>query len=373
MSATRKWLYASTVLVVTVAAIALLAIAAEFAVRARNYLKYGELFWGVEQTYEVDALTGLRIPVPNGHFGHIRINSLGFRSPEIVVPKPPDTVRLAFLGASTTYCAEVSGNEAAWPEQVWRKLEQALPGVKLDYVNAGVPGYGVGTSQMNLERRVAPLAPDVIVYYEATNDLKGNSFALAQAAGLAQRRTEQQFLWPAKYSLLWYLAEKNLRVLEQGRAAKETRTLVVDRDRLTTPFRRDLTAFVAAAHRITSTVVLVTFSSRLRRSQSAEEQARAAQTDLYYMPYMSVDALLDAYEAYNDVIRGVARQEGAVLIDGEDSIPGDALHFADSVHFTDRGSAAMASRVTEGLLASDLVRARLEGVARSPVATAVTE
>src|SRR4051794_17475153 len=49
-----------------------------------------------------DPQTGLRLPVPQSTQGKIRVNSLGFRSPEIPVPKPPGTVRLAFLGSSTT-------------------------------------------------------------------------------------------------------------------------------------------------------------------------------------------------------------------------------------------------------------------------------
>jgi hypothetical protein len=36
-----------------------------------------------------DQQTGLRLPVPNSTQGKIRLNSLGFRSPEIAVPKPP--------------------------------------------------------------------------------------------------------------------------------------------------------------------------------------------------------------------------------------------------------------------------------------------
>jgi lysophospholipase L1-like esterase len=355
-----KWLYAMAMFVVALVAVALLGVTAELAVRVRNYLKYGELFWGIEETYTIDAASGLRIPIPNGHFGHILINSMGFRSPEILVPKPADTARIAFLGASTTYCAEVSSNQKAWPDEVWHGLERALPNVRIDYVNAGVPGYGVAASQKNLERRVAKLAPDVIVYYEATNDLKGNSFALAEAAGIAQERAEKQFMWPAKYSLLWYLAELNLRIVSQKNPATNSAKLTIHGDELTAPFRRDLTSFVQAAHRVTDVVVLVTFSSRLRRDQPPEEQAKAVQTDIFYMPYMSIDSLLDAYEAYNVVIREVAQAEGAILIDGNESIPGDAAHFADSVHFTDLGSATMAERVTKGLLASSVVRARLQ-------------
>src|SRR5688572_4445439 len=44
-----------------------------------------------------DRESGLRLPVPNSSQGKIRINSQGFRSPEVPVPKPPGTVRLAFL------------------------------------------------------------------------------------------------------------------------------------------------------------------------------------------------------------------------------------------------------------------------------------
>jgi hypothetical protein len=103
-------------------------------------------------------------------------------------------------------------------------------------------------------------------------------------------------------------------------------------------------------------VVLPTFSYRLRREQSAEQQLEAAESALYYMPYMSVEGLLKGYEAYNQAIREVARDTGALLVDGELEIPGDPLHFNDSVHFTDVGSAAMAGRVSAALLASERFR-----------------
>ena len=70
------------------------------------------------------------------------------------------------------------------------------------------------------------------------------------------------------------------------------------------------------------------------------------------MPYMSIHGLIQGYAEYNDVVREVASETGVVLIDGENSIPGDAQHFADSVHFTDKGSHLMARRVARGLIQS---------------------
>jgi lysophospholipase L1-like esterase len=49
-----------------------------------------------------------------------------------------------------------------------------------------------------------------------------------------------------------------------------------------------------------------------------------------------------------------------LLIDEEDAIPGDALHFTDTVHFTDAGSALMARRVTHALTEAPRFRQLVE-------------
>ena len=81
---------------------AVLAALAETTIRVRHDFSYGKM-WGVEETYRTDAESGLRIPIAGLALDKISINSLGFRGPEIEVPKPAQTIRIAFLGASTTY------------------------------------------------------------------------------------------------------------------------------------------------------------------------------------------------------------------------------------------------------------------------------
>ncbi|OLE60560.1 MAG: hypothetical protein AUI36_12235 [Cyanobacteria bacterium 13_1_40CM_2_61_4] len=112
---------------------------------------------------------------------------------------------------------------------------------------------------------------------------------------------------------------------------------------------------VEASQRVARLVVLVTFSTQLRNDQTAEQQTRAALTSLYYMPYMSINDLVQAYDTYNEVVRQVAQETGSMLIGNENSIPGNASHFVDSVHFTDKGSYVMAQRVAHALLESNVL------------------
>jgi lysophospholipase L1-like esterase len=349
----------------TVATIGALVVGAEAFMRVRAAEKYGSTET-VEDLYSIDPASGLRVPVPGSHFGgRLTINRLGFRGPELAVPKPPHSVRIAFLGASTTWCAEVSSDEKAWPSLVVDQLRLRFPRARLDFVNAGVPGYTVTTSLRNLDLRVAQLRPDIIVIYHATNDMSAELRALAKGQGIIRDLNVAERSWLARQSLLWDLAEKNLRLVlaRQGLKEKAGR-LEVDTARLGEQFRRDLLALVAASKAVADRVALATFSVQLRHGQSVAQQKRASASALYYMPFMTPEALIQAYARYNDIIREVATETGALLIEGEDEIPGDAAHFNDSVHFKDAGSERMAERVSNALASDRRVAQALAGAVK---------
>lgn len=341
---------------VTILAIALSLLAAEGAVRWRQTLKYGSAAT-IEEFYAIDPKSGLRVPIANYSDGRISVNSIGFRGPEIAVAKPPGTVRLAFLGASTTWCAEVSGNDRVWPHLVTTALSRAFPGARIDYVNGGVPGYSMEFILKGLQLRVAPLQPDVIVVYEVSNNLSGELRELAAKRGIIPSARVQELTWPSRYSLLWNLVEKNLRVLAAQRAAEDNRRrLEVDPATLGEEYRNELSQLLRAAQQHAGLVALATFSIQPRREQSPEQQLRASASALFYTPFATPRLLIESYERYNQIVREVAKETGALLIEGERDIPGDAVHFADTIHFTDAGSKAMAERISSALIASPALR-----------------
>jgi len=157
--------------------------------------------------------------------------------------------------------------------------------------------------------------------------------------------------WLARHSLLWFLVEKNLRLMQVRNAvARGDQRLQFDPQALGKNFRSDLYKLVRDAQTVAPIVAVVTFTYQIRREQTPEQKLAAAQLAFYYQPYMTPDDLIGAFERYNHIIREVVAETGAVLIDGEYDIPGDSTHFYDSVHFTDVGAAKMAERVTHSLL-----------------------
>lgn len=321
----------------------------EGAVRLRQWLRYGTSNAEVV-TLVTDPATGLRIAKPNQDTGRIRTDSHGFRNPEIAMPKPPHRVRLAFLGGSTTFCAEVSSNEATWPALVARRLAARYPDVSFDFVNGGQPGYGSQSSLKNLRLRVAPLRPDFILYYEATNDFSEDTRALARRRGIFRGDADNPSAM-ARVSSAWALVEKTLRYRRRS-AGPPGAGMAFDADSLARGFEARLVTILRTAQETAPLCGIATFSHKVRRDQPPAVQHKACESSLYYAPYMSVAGFLDGWDAYNRAIARAAQETGAILIGGEDTIPGDDLHFADSVHFKDAGAVLMAKRVASALIAS---------------------
>src|SRR5262249_13900314 len=158
--------------------------------------------------------------------------------------------------------------------------------------------------------------PDVVVIYEASNNLTGELRAQAAAQGLVQTAEFQQFSWPSRYSLLWSLVEKNLRVVGSERAARDgARRLVVDPAVLGEEYRKELTEVVRAAQRHAKVVAVATFSIHPRRDQTLEQQMRAASSAFVYMPFVTPQLVIESFERSNEAARQVARETGALLIE----------------------------------------------------------
>lgn len=241
-------------------------------------------------------------------------------------------------------------------------FRQRHPGRSFDYVNGGVPGHTVASSLRNLELRVAPLDPDLIVIYHGTNDLSGELRKLAKELGSGRDVSPPEASWLSRLSLLWNLVSKNLRLLIAQRDTGSGASPVVSFEpgELGTSFREDLTRLVQAAKKMGVPVAVATFSVHMRDGQNEEQRRRAMQSAALYMPGFGAQALISAYRHYNQIVGEVARTEGFILIADENRIPGDSAHFVDSVHFTDAGNRVQAERVARVLLEQPGVGAAIQ-------------
>lgn len=314
--------------------------------------------WGFTDAVELKAfdpdIGGARMQ-PNLDTPRLKTNALGYRGPLPVTPKPPRRVRLAFLGASTTFCHEASDEAHTWPQIVWQNVQAAHPDREVDFLNGAIAGWSMPIMRRAFDKDVVPLAPDIVFVYEATNALSLDSRALAREQGLVSEAPDATS-WLGERSLLYGLVEKNLKVWwRRAGATSSAGKLQFDADKLSEGYKTELRALTQAIFAAGALPVLVTFAPRLRPGMSPEAQAEAMITTAYYMPYLGVDGALRGFGAYNARMREVAAETGAVLIDDLDAIPPDGVHYTDSVHFTDAGAAKMAERVSRAVLASPAI------------------
>jgi lysophospholipase L1-like esterase len=94
----------------------------------------------------------------------------GFRGPRFATPKAPGAFRVVALGGSTTYSEFIDDDRDTYPAQLEKSL-RALGYGGVEVINAGAPGYTSWESLVNLEFRVLDLEPDLLVVYDALNDI----------------------------------------------------------------------------------------------------------------------------------------------------------------------------------------------------------
>jgi lysophospholipase L1-like esterase len=129
---------------------------------------------------EIEGQTGYFLPMPNVTYvaspdypGH---NRLGYRGPEVAIPKPPGIFRIVAVGGSTTYGIATDW-EDAYPAQLQNMLRDDYGYTDVEVVNAGLSGYNTWDILANYEFRVSELQPDLIIFYEAINDVPSRAVA----------------------------------------------------------------------------------------------------------------------------------------------------------------------------------------------------
>ena len=339
----------------------ILLVGAEGALRLRQYFRYGTFSTTVlDPMIMTDPESGLLVPRPGFGGGggggggiDIRINSLGFRGDELSRVKPKGTVRIAVLGASTTFCAESSSNHTTWPHRLQEKLQAVYPNVHIEVINAAFSGYVADDNLKNLQHRVLPLDPDLVIYYEANNEIVQDTRGLAEreelrAAGGAPLLVRAL----SRASLIVNLLHTHLAIA----------TRIFAPGRLIDRIPRDLPAhFIGVLDRMRQDLadrhirfMVSTFLVKYRRSQDRATQIKNADVAFFYMPWMSIEGMLDAMDTYNAAILEFAAQHQLPVVDDREAIPPDAAHYADCMHFNDRGSEAMADRFARYLTQSGI-------------------
>jgi lysophospholipase L1-like esterase len=309
---------------------------------------------------------GVQHNVPGARFQKWRINRLGFRGPEVSVPKPPGTSRIMCFGSSETFgLYEPDGRD--WPSVLGGLLSDA-PGIEV--INSSVVGLTGSKRLAYFDRYVMPAEPDVVILYVAFLEYpklapRAREERAASAKGAGTRpatprppiragaiidniRVLPKLRLAIKKSLPPKIAKAistevtrlQLRRRERqvlGDAAPLERVNPEDLD----AFERDLEDSVVGIRRRGIAVVLTTYPTLLNgKNQFLHEQVLLDFRRV--LPVLSRQGIVDAADLFNDRIRRVARRLDVPLVDNDALIPKTTEYFGDNVHYTEKGAELVA-------------------------------
>ena len=103
----------------------------------------------------------------------VEVNALGFRGPALEREKPAGRIRIACLGDSSTFGitrTDVWGQEFSAYPQFLREIARERGRTDLEIINAGVMGYTAAHGLRQLNTRLPPLDPDILLVRFGMND-----------------------------------------------------------------------------------------------------------------------------------------------------------------------------------------------------------
>lgn len=297
-------------------------------------------------------------------FRNWKLNSLGFRGPEIALERTPRCARVVVMGASETFgFYESPGHE--YPSLLARKL--AARGC-IEVVNTAVIGMMLAGMRPYWSHWVARLHPDVVIIYPSPLFYLASSEAPAPATGtktatpavevapdaplnhpfesrfIARLRTVVGSVIPR-----WVAMYRNERDVRNELAAQPPEPEV----RSPPPaalkgFGDDLRTLVESIRASGARVVLLTHAQRAslpieRRTLPDLWEARV------WAPHAALPVFVEFDRAGNLIVRETARERSTQLIDAAAVLNGCFDCFADLNHFDDKGAELMANLITQQL------------------------
>jgi len=316
-------------------------------------------------------------------FAGLVTNQFGLRGPPLEAVKPPKTVRIAFLGASTT--VNNHNYPFSFPERVvfWlnRFAEANRYDVRFEVLNAGREGLNSEDFVAIMREELLPLDPDLAVYYEGANQFDPSRMLVPPTVGRQQidaRDPVAKHIVPA--AIRDHLALGNIvdRVANGFSSLDEPRkplhvliwpmgvseqTPDINSPKLPlhlTTIVQDLDAIRTSLQSIGGRLAVCSFEW-LARDGLALSGTRHAfiykqlNTVLWPLRYSEIRRLADFQ---NRVLRRYAESRGVPFIDVAGQLPQDPNLFVDAIHMTDTGERLKAWIVFQQL--APVLRAEIE-------------
>lgn len=285
------------------------------------------------------------------------INSKGYRGKDFQKNKSIGTTRIIIFGGSSVFdIYQPEGKD--WPHLVEQMLkENGFSNVEV--INAGIPGHNTFDSFGRLFSEVWTLNPDIVILYEAWNDIGWYFTSNSTIQRSVKTYSEYEDVRISYQSVIdKFLCEcSQLYVRLRGRyydwkygiglegASKRINYNAEVTDQSLKQYKINLEMFVDLANNINATPVLVTQARLVDKNNTSEEKLI-----IENQAEMGYATIIKAYEKADEIIKEVSILKKVKVIDASKAVSGKMKYFVDAVHTSSEGSYELAKVVSDYLL-----------------------
>lgn len=289
---------------------------------------------------------------PGAVFKKFRVNSMGFRGPDVSKQELSSHRLVVTAGSSESFGLYEAPNKE-WPRQLADTLSRRCSSSPITVLNSAFAGMSLPTVTQDLRRRILPLKPAVVVYYPQPTQYLYQELPRASEGSLQpivalspwNLRGRERLRNDLKGMLSPAMLEF-FRGVDKARSQRSGQTpferLPVERlDSMEVQLRE----LVGAIRQGDAIPVLVQPQNRFDDTTVVAER-RWLRGWERLLPKASGEMLLEFSRLGAERVRLVA-SDSSVLLTGPDFPSGSwrAPMFADPVHFSDEGAALMAGAV----------------------------
>jgi len=296
-------------------------------------------------------------------------NSYGFRGKEFEIK--PHRKRIVCVGSSTTFGIYVDSDKT-YSAQLENLLNEGAHEFEFEVLNAGIPGWVSTENLLNLQLRILPLQPDLVIIYQGRNEIFPQSFnnfasdySHYRKADYSFKATNYLYKPLFKFSNLfmifatyrgsrfgWSWTDENPAYGNTRFENQPTATQVIEnlddpsRNRV---YRSSVASMVAICKSRNIDIILCTM---------AFQADRLATGNLENDPII-YESLQKQVNENNQIVREIANKFGVPVAETA-SLMNEPELFLDDCHFNEKGHARRAAIIYQTIVESKLFQSGLK-------------
>lgn len=305
------------------------------------------------------------------YYAWAHVNASGFRGRPVEVVKPDSVLRVMVVGGSTVFDSTVDGDDQAWPARLEHHLGCLLPSRKVEVINAGVPGYVMLDNLIRLQSELYEFKPDILVLYQAHNDLLAALHRIHESYRGARTPREVESVapwtqWLREHSLLYNKLAIKAKILQRAASAKAAsresspRNYIESIEAGAARHEKDLRSFLLIAQGFGMRVVVP------QTVHIGSDDPKAVDSEIARMWQNSVGApvehILFGYRRYEEVTRQLTAALDVPYLPLHDTGLESKQWYSDGdpVHFNNEGADRMAFWVAHKLAQQGIIQREVQ-------------